>query len=188
MVFSEACSAQRRGQSRSLCCGLFCFFSSAASDMEHLLPVSPECDRYWKHIAFPTSQQRHFIFPYIWIYTPPKQASSRAPGAPEYAGLCRFHTGGPHQSPSSFSSQRGVLLHWWERLIDLCYLNESHSIKRPLHLGHHEQDLSEACHNRIGAAIHLFGARREWKLVTASPPSPPLLDSSWSATAGRQLA
>lgn len=144
--------------------------------------ASPACfPRVWQILethCFSNKPAEAFHFPIHMNLYPSKQASSQAPGAPEYARLCRFHTDGPHQSPSSFSSQRGVLLHWWERLIDLCYLNESHSIKRPLHLGHQEQDLSEACRNRIGAAIHLFGARREWKLVTASPPSLSLLDSS----------
>lgn len=44
-------------------------------------------------------------------------------------------------------SQRGVLLQWQERLIELRYLNESDSIKSlhppsPSTLGHREQDVS----------------------------------------------
>lgn len=50
-------------------------------------------------------------------------------------GLDWFHTAVPHQSLSSFGSQRGVFFLWRAQSIEHCYPDESNSIKKALHLG-----------------------------------------------------
>lgn len=129
---------------------------------------SPECDIWWQYIAFPTRQQRHFIFTYIWIM-PPKQTSfgalrrDRMWDCADFTqpGLINLPVHSVHKGGSSFTGESSRYTTATQmRAIPL---------GGPSTLGIKNRTYQKPAARGLAQSFIVSWDRREWTLLTTSP-------------------